>query len=114
MEVEARPLPPPVANGGVGGGASSETPPVEPIVDERFLPLLPSIGGSAGEDRIEGVERRELLLWSELGPGGTKLIELAARVLVGMDAEVSSEGRGAMSVDNVGRGGLCFDGESCE
>lgn len=41
-------------------------------------------------------------------------MELAASVLAGMDAEVSSDGRGPMIVASGGRGGLCFEGESCE
>ena len=112
VEVDARPLPPPVANGGVGGGTSSDLPPFEPIVDERCLPLLPSCGSNAGEDLVDGDEWSELLLRSAV-PSAVKA-ELAGRAVDGIELDVSSEARGAIRLDRGGRGGACLEGESCE
>jgi len=62
---------------------------------------------------MDGVEWRELLL-RRVVPGAAKLREVAASVPVGMDAAVSIDGREPTRVAKGGRGGLRFEGESCE
>jgi len=110
VEVDARPLPLPAAIGGVGGGASSNTPPFEPSVDERCRLRFPFRGSNAGEDLIDGDEWSELLLWTVV-PATAKPVELAGREVGGMEPDVSSEARDAI---RGGRARTCLEGESCE
>jgi hypothetical protein len=112
VEVEARPLPLPAVIGGVGGGASSDTPPFEPRVDERWRLRFPRCGSNAGEDRDEW---SELLLWTVI-PAAAKPVELAGRELSGIEPELASEARDAITFDGNGgcRGRPCLEGKSCE
>jgi hypothetical protein len=115
VEVEARPLPLPAAIGGVGGGASSDTPPFEPSVDERWRLRFPRCGRNAGEDLIDGDEWSESLLWAVV-PAAAKPVELAGREIGGIEPEVSSEARDEIRFDGNGgcRGRPCLEGKSCE
>ena len=88
-------------------------PPFEPSVDERWRPRLPICGSNAGEDVFEGDEWSELLLTTVV-PGAAKPMELAGREVGGIELDVSSEARGAISVDRGGRDRPCLKGESCE
>jgi len=50
VDVEARPLPLPATNGGVGGVTSSDRRAAEPKVDDLVRFFLPIVAGAAGED----------------------------------------------------------------
>ena len=76
VEVDVLPLGPP---GGVGEPASSERPPIEPMVDER--PLSPTRGWPLGfgDDRADRVDRYESLRKREPEPGEGRFKAPAAR-----------------------------------
>jgi hypothetical protein len=77
VDVESRA--PPLANGGVGGGASSERPLLEPKVEDRVRPLIATGGSNAGEEPDDCAEWTELFLSKE-PPGAAKDTDAAARV----------------------------------
>lgn len=112
MEVEFLPL---VAYGGVGGGASSERPPSEPMVEDR--PRKPRrIGAPAlGEERDERTDFVESFRSKVPDTGEARFIEAALR------ATCEGEGIGGVFVPSWGpcrrpllmavRGGLSPPGE---
>ena len=76
VEVEFLPLD---ANGGVGGGASSERPPKDPIVDDRPRRPRRKGGPTLGDDREDCTDFVESFLSRAL-PGAAKFMDAAARV----------------------------------
>ena len=87
VDVEFLPLRP---LGGVGDGLSSDTPPNEPIVEER--PRNPIRLGGCGEDRAERTDLDESLRKREPAPGEARFNEVAAK------ATCEADGNGGVCV----------------